>query len=120
MGRSTLNSPFRTFFAYNRPQRFGALPDSFIELFKGGPSEEVPPTTVLCLSGVSEAWLFSALFQKALLLFRFSERLPFRNGPTVLQHCCNSAVASPSCTGPSARWFPDHKMAQDVKTVTPM
>ena len=74
---------------------------------------------VLCLSGVSEAWLFSALFQKALFLFQFSERLPFQNGPTILQHCCDSAVASPSCTGPSARQFPDHKTTQDTKMVAP-
>ena len=97
----------------------GAPPDGFIGPFEGGPSQEVPPTTVLCPSGVSEAWLFSALFQKALLQFQFSERLPFRNGPSILQHCCGFAVASPLCTGSSARRFPDHKTTQDTETVAP-
>ncbi len=51
-------------------------PDSFIGPFEGGPSLEVPLTTVLCPSGVSEAWLCSALFRKALfhfLLFQTSD-----------------------------------------------
>ena len=67
----------------------GAPPDGFIGPIEGGPSREVPPTTVLCLSGVSKAWLFSALFRKALFQFQFSECLPFRNGPSTLQHCCS-------------------------------
>ncbi len=67
----------------------GAPPDGFIGPIEGGPSQEVPPTMVLCPSGVSEAWLFSALFQKALFQFQFSKRLPFQNSPSTLQHCCD-------------------------------
>ena len=39
-----------------------APPDGFIGPVERGPSLEVPLTTVLCPSGVSEAWLCSALF----------------------------------------------------------
>ena len=53
-----------------------APPDGFIELVEGEPSQEVPLPTVLCPSGVSEAWLYPALFQKAMLqlsVFRTSD-----------------------------------------------
>ncbi len=51
-------------------------PDGFIGPVERGPSLEVPLTMVLCPSGVSEAWLCSALFRKALfhfLLFQTSD-----------------------------------------------
>ncbi len=52
-------------------------PDGFMGPIEGGSSLEVPPTTVLCPSGVSEVWLCSALFRKALFQFLLSQMLGF-------------------------------------------
>ncbi len=70
-------------------------PDGSIGPVEGGPSQEVSLSTALCPSGVSKAWLHSALFQKALFQFPFSERLPFRKGPS---HCNIVAVLAVALT----------------------
>ena len=70
-----LNGPFGSSLPLTISNSY-APPDGFIEPIEGGPSLEVPLTMVLCPSGVSEVWLCSALFQKALfqfLLFRTSD-----------------------------------------------